>query len=388
MLVDPADATGHSGGVHRALHALTVAAYLTLVAGVAVAQPPPGMPHDPVVAVLLGAVYTASATVGFSRVRRVSRRSARVAYVAAQVLLGYVVFVTSGAMVGAILLLLVLVSQTVLLLPPRGTLVIVALVPFAHTGMEWRAGLREALGMLAAAAFAAVLTRVIVREQQARRELTQAHEQLREYALQIERLAVAQERNRVARDIHDGLGHSLTVVQMQVKAARAVLGTDPGRADAVLAKAQVQAEEALAEVRRSVGAMREPRPRAPLAEALRELAEQASASGVPTSLDITGQARPLMTAAQESLYRAAQEGLTNVRKHAGATRAELVLDYTRPAAVRLEVRDDGAGVTAETDDLPGYGLLGVRERAAHAGGRMSLESAPGRGATLSVEVPG
>ncbi|MFC7246244.1 sensor histidine kinase [Catellatospora aurea] len=374
--------------MHRALHALTVAAYLTLVAGVVVAQPPPGMPHSPVAAVLLGAVYVAAATAGFSRVHRVARRGPRIAFVAAQLLLGYAVFVTSGAMVGAILLLLVLVSQSMLLLPPRGALVIVALVPFAHTGMEWREGLREALGMLAAAAFAAVLTRLIMREQQARQELTRAHEQLREYALQVERLAVAQERNRVARDIHDGLGHSLTVVQMQVKAARAVLGSDPDRADAVLAKAQVQAEEALAEVRRSVGAIREPRSQVPLAEALRALAEQASAAGVPTSLDVTGQARPLLTAAQESLYRAAQEGLTNVRKHAGATRAELVLDYTRPAAVRLEVRDDGTGLAADPAELPGYGLLGLRERAAHAGGRMSIESVPGRGATLRVEVPG
>ncbi|WP_196279311.1 sensor histidine kinase [Catellatospora vulcania] len=374
--------------MHQALHALTVAAYLTLVAGAAVAEPPVSMPHHPVAAVVLGAVYAAAATAGFARVRHTSRRGLRIAYIVVQLLLGYAVFVTSGAMVGAILLLLVLVSQSVLLLPLRGALVVGGLVPFAHLGMEWRAGLREGLGMLAAAAFAAVLTHLIMREQQARQELIRAHEQLREYSQQVETLAVAQERNRVARDIHDGLGHSLTVVQMQVKAARAVLGTDPGRADAVLAKAQVQAEEALAEVRRSVSAMRDPRPRAPLAEALAELAEQSSASGVPTSLDIAGQARPLVTAAQESLYRAAQEGLTNVRKHARATRAELVLDYTLPAAVRLEVRDDGTGLADETGDSPGYGLLGVRERAAHAGGRMSIESVPGQGATLCVEVPG
>ncbi len=101
---------------------------------------------------------------------------------------------------------------------------------------------------------------------------------------------------------------------------------------------------------------------------------------------MSGEARPLPADAEESLFRAAQEGLTNVRKHARASRAELVLDYTRPAAVRLEVRDDGAGIAAS--DGAGYGLLGVRERAAHAGGRMSLESAPGRGSTLSVEVPG
>ncbi|MEV4413628.1 sensor histidine kinase [Catellatospora sp. NPDC049609] len=366
--------------MERALDLLTLAAYLTLLAGTAAA-------HHAVAAIGLGAVYVVGATAGFAWVRRRDRRGLSIGFVAAQLVLGYATFVASGAMVGAILLLLVLVSQSVLLLPPAGALTVAGLVPFVHTGMEWRAGLREGLGMLAAAAFAAVLTHLIVREQRARRELAAAHDRLRAYALQAERLAAVQERNRVARDIHDGLGHSLTVVQMQVKAARAVLATDPAKADAVLAKAQHQAEEALAEVRRSVGAMREPRPSVPLPEALRVLVEETSAAGVPTSLDVSGQARPLVADAEESLYRAAQEGLTNVRKHARATRAALVLDYTGPAAVRLEVRDDGTGLSGGPDPA-GFGLVGVRERAAHAGGRMSIESVPGSGATLSVEVPG
>ncbi|MFC7762483.1 sensor histidine kinase [Catellatospora bangladeshensis] len=344
----------------RALDLLTVAAYLTLLAGT-------GKAHDAVAALVLGAVYVAGATVGFAWVLRRARRGTSIAYVITQLLLGYAVFVASWAAVGAVLLLLVLVSHSVLLLSPPWTLALVVLVPFAHTGMAWRDALREGLGMLAAAAFAAVLTHLMVREQRARTELAATHEQLRAYALQAERLAAVQERNRVARDIHDGLGHSLTVVQMQVKAARAVLATDPGRADAVLAKAQDQAEQALAEVRRSVGALREPRTAVPLPEALRELVALASAAGVPTSLDVTGQARPLEPAAEESLYRAAQEGLTNVRKHAHASRAALVLDYTGEAEVRLEVRDDGAGPAGDPHD-GGFGLVGVRERAAFAGG--------------------
>jgi signal transduction histidine kinase len=250
-------------------------------------------------------------------------------------------------------------------------------------------GLREGLGLLAAAVFAAVLTKLVIREQQARVALAEAHDRLRAYAVQAERLAAVQERNRVARDIHDGLGHALTVVQMQIKAARAVLAAQPDRADEVLAKAQDQAEEALREVRRSVGALRERQPAVPLPEALRVLAEETSAAGVPTGVGVTGPARPLLAEAEESLFRAAQEGLTNVRKHANASRAELLLDYSQPAAVRLEVRDDGAG-TGSGDGAapPGFGLLGVRERAAHLGGRMTLESVPGHGSTLRVEVPG
>jgi signal transduction histidine kinase len=251
-------------------------------------------------------------------------------------------------------------------------------------------GLREGLGLLAAVVFAAVVTKLLVREQEARGKLAEAHARLREYAVQAERLATAQERNRVARDIHDGLGHALTVVQMQIKAARAVLAADPTRADAVLSKAQDQAEEALREVRRSVGAMREPAPTVPLPDALRALADETSAAGVPTELGVIGAVRPLLEETRESLFRAAQEGLTNIRKHARATRAELTLDYSQPANVCLEVRDDGTGVAAGDGQItpPGFGLLGIEERAAHLGGRMTLESAAGQGSMLRVEVPG
>lgn len=361
----------------RALDALTVAAYVTLAVGVDSA-------HNPIAALVLGAIYAAIAVFGFAWVERRARVGFSIAYIVLQFHLGATVFVLSGT-TGGVLLLLVLVSQSVLLLPLSAAIVVVAMVPFVHLGMEWRDGLREGLGTLAAAAFAAVLTYLMVRERRARDELATAHERLQEYAVQAERFATVQERNRMARDIHDGLGHSLTVVQMQVKAARAVLAKDPARADAVLSKAQHLAEEALAEVRRSVGALRDPRPPLPLPEALGVLADETSAAGIPTVLDVSGAARPLPSASQESLFRAAQEGLTNVRKHSGATRAELILDYTPTAAVRLEVRDDGAGMQASGS---GYGLLGVQERAAQAGGRMSIESAPGSGSTLSVEVPG
>jgi signal transduction histidine kinase len=361
--------------VLRVLSALIAAAYLTLAVGVLGSD-------GSVLALITGAVFAVLATAGFERVRRRNRLGLSAAYVVVQLLVAYVTFGLSGAAVGGILLLVALVSQAALLLPFRWVVPLVAVVPFIHLGMDLHAGLREGVGTLAAVAFAALLTQLLVREQRAR-------EQLQAYALQAERLAATQERNRVARDIHDGLGHALTVVQMQVKAARAVLGSDVERADAMLAKAQHQAEEALAEIRRSVSALREPRS-IPLPDALRELADQMSAAGVPTTVEIAGAARSLGVDAQESLYRAAQEGLTNVRKHARATSAGLTLDYSQPSSVRLEVRDDGTGLaeTAEVGAPSGFGLLGVRERAAHLGGRMSIESMPGRGSTLRVEVPG
>jgi signal transduction histidine kinase len=366
--------------VKRALAALTVAAFITLVVDVAGGR-------QPAASLLPGAIFLLVSTAGFARAQAVRERWPAYAYVIVLFLIGYATFLAAGAAVGPTLLMVVVVSQATLLLPVPAVVVVVLLVPFVHTGMALADGLREGVGLFAAAVFAAVLTKLLVREQESRAALAEAHARLREYAMQAERLAAVQERNRVARDIHDGLGHALTVVQMQIKAARAVLAAQPHRADEVLAKAQDQAEEALREVRRSVGELRERRPAVPLPAALRALAEETSAAGVPTEVDVAGTARPLPAEAEESLFRAAQEGLTNVRKHARATRAALVLDFSEPAAVRLEVRDDGAGTGAGSPSPAGYGLVGVRERAAHLGGRMTLESAPG-GSTLRVEVPG
>jgi signal transduction histidine kinase len=376
-------AAQHSGPVIRALAVLTCGAFLTLLAE-ATGQAAPWA------GIAAAAVFAVLAVVAYGWLdRQEPRRRSRLAvgYVVVQLLLGYLLFGAAGAGVGATLLLMVLVSQSVLLLPLPAAAVVTAAVPLVHVGMTWGDGLRSGVGMLAAAVFTAVVTELLRREQRARVELADANARLRGYAAQAEELATTQERNRVARDIHDGLGHHLTVVQMQVQAARAVLPSDPAKADAVLLKAQRQATEALAEVRRSVAALREPRTPLPLGDALTALAADTSAAGVPTALEVTGTVRVLSPEAEESLFRAAQEGLTNVRKHADAGRARLVLDYRDDDTVRLDVCDDGRGTAAAVDGT-GFGLLGVRERAALLGGSVDVESSPGQGTTVRVAVPG
>lgn len=358
--------------MNRALGVLTCGAFLSIVLGVLGSG-------EPVLSLVLGAVFAALATAGFGWVRTQGRRWAA-AYVGIQLPLAFVTF-TINAGVGATLFLVVLVSQCVLLrLPLPVVALVIAVVPLVHLGMSLGEGLREGLGTLVSVLFAAVITELLVREQRSRGELAEAHEKLRDYATQAERLATAQERNRVARDIHDGLGHSLTVVQMQVKAARAVLPTDPGKADEVLAKAQEQAENALSEVRRSVKALREPRS-APLPDALRALVSEA---GVPAELTVSGAERPLPEEHREALFRTVQEGLTNVRKHAAAAHVDLLLDYAE-ASVRVCVRDDGVGTDGTAS---GFGLVGLRERAEQLGGKLAFTSAAGEGSALSMEVPG
>jgi signal transduction histidine kinase len=371
--------------VTRALAILTGAAFVTLLLGVLGSG-------RPMWGLAVGAVFTLLAVAGFAWVRRRTLPWA-VAYVAAALALAYTVF-SADPGVAATLFVVVVVSQAVLLLPLPAAALVVALTPLVHLGMAPTEWLREGFGTLASAVFAAVITELLRREQRTRADLAHAHDQLRAYAAQAERLAVAHERNRVARDIHDGLGHTLTVVQMQVSAARAVLRPDPDRADTLLTQAQDQTQEALAQVRRSVHALREPRTVGPLDDALADIAAESTAAGLPTRLTVTGTTRVLTGEVREALLRAAQEGLTNVRKHAGAARADMVLHYG-DGAVEVTVDDDGTG-PADRDTAThatsgqatgGYGLIGLRERAAELGGRVQLRPGPDRGTRLSVEIP-
>jgi hypothetical protein len=165
-----------SGNVNRVLAVLTGGAFLTLVLEVTDASRP--LPYGPRAPQLLGLVFTLLATVGFAWVRRVEWPRGRVraiAYVIVQWVLGMLLFVAGSAGVGATLMLLILVSQSVLLLPLPGAALVTAATPLAHLGMAWRDGIREGLGMLVAAVFAAVLTELTVRERRARAALADAN---------------------------------------------------------------------------------------------------------------------------------------------------------------------------------------------------------------------
>ncbi len=220
------------------------------------------------------------------------------------------------------------------------------------------------------------------REEKLRHEIETANEQLRAQAAQTAELATTRERNRLAREIHDGVGHYLTVVKTQLDAAAALLTTDPSKARAAVEKAARLTHDALEDVRRSVGTLRTDTARLPLADALRTLA--ADAAPVP-ELRIEGTPRALGASAEHALFRSAQEGLTNLRKHSGATAATLTLDYRDSGRVRLILTDNGQGVNGSGS--VGYGLQGLRERAEVLGGRMTAANRAGGGFALTVEVP-
>ena len=221
------------------------------------------------------------------------------------------------------------------------------------------------------------------REEKLRREVEAANRQLHDYALQASDLATTRERNRVAREIHDGVGHYLTVVKTQLDAASALLPAHPDRARESVLKASRLTGEALEDVRRSVSALRADTGRPPLPEALKELAAQGTP--VPT-FAVEGAPRPLSSAVEHALFRAAQEGLTNIRKHARATSALLVLDFRTPQRIRLELSDNGVG-TIHGSTNPGFGLVGLRERIELLGGEIETANRLDGGFALRVEVP-
>ena len=376
VMVDSVTGARDIGTVNRALPTLAVAAWLVMLLEAA----PSG---SILLAGALGIGLVAWSVGGY---RWALRRGyvAAVGYLAVALALGFVVFNVAGPGVGSTVLLVVVVVQAVMLLPLGWAVAVALLVPLVHVGMPMVDALREVVSTGLACAFAFVLAALHLREQQARSELAEAHGQLRRLSAQAEELATMRERTRVARDIHDGLGHHLTVVGMQVQAARAVLSSDPARADGLLIQAEDQARQALASVRESVAALREARPDRPFSDELRTLTLESAATGLSTSVQVEGAERRLGSDVQEALYRAAQEGLTNIHKHAKARAAVLLLAY-RPGSVRLEVSDDGCGLRS---DGGGFGLVGIRERVERLGGALAVESTPGTGVTVRVELPG
>lgn len=203
------------------------------------------------------------------------------------------------------------------------------------------------------------------------------------------RVAVAEERARIARELHDIVAHSVSVMVLQVGAVRHKL-VDAAQEDRdALADVERTGRTALAEMRRLLGAMRRDDERVALAPRpglgdLRTLLEQIGRAGLPVRLHVDGEPRPLPEALDLSAYRIVQEGLTNTLKHSGASRADVIVRYGH-GELRLEVRDDGAG-TAVNDGL-GHGLVGVRERVNVYGGEMTADTTSDGGFVLSACLP-
>lgn len=243
-------------------------------------------------------------------------------------------------------------------------------------------------------AFFGVFGHSLARADRARREsqdlleaLQEAHHQLQEHALRAEEMAVVEERNRLAREMHDTLGHHLTVASVQLEAAQRLCPTDPGRAERLMGTVREEVREALAELRATVATLRAPvEADLQLRSALRRLMEHfEAATGLIVNRVLPNEMPSLPDAYRLAIFRAAQEALSNVQKHAGASQVWLVL-AVGDDAVTLLVSDDGKGTSSSTGQS-GFGLQGLRERADQLGGDLHLEPRPGGGTQISFRLP-
>ena len=203
------------------------------------------------------------------------------------------------------------------------------------------------------------------------------------------RVAVAEERARIARELHDIVAHAVSVMVLQVGAVRHKLPDSLAEDSDALKGVERAGRTALIEMRRLLGAMRDGDEEVELVpqpglDGLESLREEIARAGLPVELHVDGQPVPLPRGIDLSAYRIVQEGLTNALKHARATRADVIVRY-RPEELQLEVRDDGIG--SSTSDGRGHGLVGIRERVKIYGGEMAAGAANGGGFVLSTRLP-
>jgi signal transduction histidine kinase len=201
--------------------------------------------------------------------------------------------------------------------------------------------------------------------------------------------AIVEERARIARELHDVVAHSISVMVLQARGGRRVLDSDPADARDAFGVIEWTGQQALDEMRRLVGMLRsgdEPLPLAPQpsVKELGTLVEQVGAAGLPVQLAIEGEPRDLPPGVDLSAFRIVQEALTNTLRHAGPAHARVVLRY-RTDELEIEISDDGPG-TGEGPG-PGYGLVGMRERVSVYGGELQAGSRPGGGYALRVRLP-
>ena len=352
-----------------------------------------------VLLISFGVAYILIGIYGYASVRNDPSQNLKLLYFLIQVPLGcLIVFVSKGAAYNA-LLLLPLMAHAVILLPTRLSYIAGMLILAGYTiavrafSPGWDVVWNGMPIFIAGLVFITVFTQSAVSEERARSEverlvseLTLANQQLRAYAVQVEELAIAKERNRLAREIHDGLGHYLTTIHMQIQASKAIASRDPQKAQDALDKALDMTHQALADVRRSVASLRSPAiADLPLPDMLRELVGHIDTGEMKTQFQVLGTPRELSPQVRMTFYRSAQEAINNSFKHSQGSMLWVTLDFLTRDSVTMIVRDNGQG----TENMDGgFGLIGMKERANLLNGEVRFFSAKGQGFSVEIRLPG
>lgn len=246
-----------------------------------------------------------------------------------------------------------------------------------------------------------IVTGLMARQRQQRQALEEANQQqaasnakLAHYATAIEQLSISRERNRLAREMHDTLAHSLSALSVQLEAVTSLWEVDPLAAKEMLTQADETARTGLTEARRSLQALRA----TPLEEfglplALREAAEAAAKrADLRLDLDIAD-LMDLPATVEQGVYRIAQEALENVVRHAQANHLTVKLEHYSDE-VHLHIADDGRGFVLDQmngplpSPSPRFGIRGMRERATMLGGELQISSNPGYGTEIRLKMKG
>ncbi len=235
--------------------------------------------------------------------------------------------------------------------------------------------------------FVLLLVGTLLAEKQSRQELCLANRRLREYALLIENQATLEERNRIAREIHDSVGHSLTAQSIQLENVAMLLDDqDVEQANQHLQKARQLGKEALQNVRQSVATLRNhPLKGQSLTVVLTKLIQEyEKTTGVQINSEIN-LTSPLSTEISTAIYRVIQEALTNISKHSHADKISLFLKE-RSTGILVVIKDNGQGFHPQ-ENTTGFGIQGMRERIEVLGGHLDLTSQPGKGCKIQFIVP-
>lgn len=206
------------------------------------------------------------------------------------------------------------------------------------------------------------------------RELLDAHRQLKQYTDEVNRLSVIEERNRIARDLHDTLGHNMTALIMQLQMAEHLLQEDTSQAERLLQNSTKTAKESLSGIRAVVETLRGADNVLATTDAIKRLTEDfAAKTGTDIALEIRGEADVKLSAANTALYHIVQEAVTNAVRHGRSTKIAVFIEYSK-GSVSFTIKDNGNGSGSIKE---GYGLKGIRERAEAFGGHVEYESGEG-----------
>ncbi len=287
----------------------------------------------------------------------------------------------------------------------------VPLAAFVALGTTVGRGYRRAGYTLAAVTFAAVLVVHVLRYPHLGFPLTGAsgwlawvaayvaavelfrtrrerREQAKAVLAEAERRRGSEERLRIARDLHDVLGHHVSLINVQAGVALYLMDDDPEQARSALTAIKQSSRDLLREMRSTLGVLRgvdEEPPHQPVAGLARldELVEATRAAGLPVTVEVSGEPRELPPSVDTAAYRIMQEALTNARKHAGPAEASVLLTYTEDG-ITMRIDDDGTGPVGGSDG--GNGLPGMRERAAALGGTLTAGPRPGGGFRVDAHL--